>query len=285
MEGRNQVLITIDSLRWDTFERADAPFLKSFNFHRCWSHGTFTFAAHQAFFSGRMPCSFDGEEYFDTCAHYHRRKIVRQQIWRLANPESPKPGMIVVQGRNLKDGLRQKGYVTIGTGAMNWFDPSKEASEPMRSDFDHFRFFPNREVGDGRNIDLQIEWALEQVKQARHDKRPYFLFINVGETHQPYTCKGHSLRGDWGDVAGCAAAQRASLEYVDAKLAGLLAQLENYFAVICGDHGDCWGEDGLWGHGFYHPKVLEVPMVIADDSIAGRMKRLLTSFWPGRNAA
>ena len=32
--------------------------------------------------------------------------------------------------------------------------------------------------------------------------------------------------------------------------------------VMCGDHGDCLGENGLWGHGFYHPKVMEVPMAI-----------------------
>jgi arylsulfatase A-like enzyme len=32
--------------------------------------------------------------------------------------------------------------------------------------------------------------------------------------------------------------------------------------VICGDHGECFGEDEHWGHGFYHPKVMEVPMII-----------------------
>jgi arylsulfatase A-like enzyme len=32
--------------------------------------------------------------------------------------------------------------------------------------------------------------------------------------------------------------------------------------VMCGDHGDCFGEEGLYGHGFYHPKVMQVPMAI-----------------------
>lgn len=282
MEGRNQILITLDSLRWDTFAQANLPFLKSFPFNRCWSHGTFTFAAHQAFFAGKMPHSFDGEEYFDTCAASARRSVVRKQIWRLANPESVRPGLLVVEGRNLKDGLRHKGYTTIGTGAMNWFDPDKPASEWLRADFDEFRFFPNKSAGDGRNIELQIEWAAAQVAKTRG---PYFLFMNIGETHHPYNCRGHRLRADWGDAALCAAAQRASLEYIDGLLADLFSRLDNYFAVICGDHGDCWGEDGLWGHGFYHPRVLEVPMVVADDTLSARMRRMVSGIWGGRKAA
>ena len=32
--------------------------------------------------------------------------------------------------------------------------------------------------------------------------------------------------------------------------------------VICGDHGECFGEQGLYGHAFYHEKVMEVPLLI-----------------------
>jgi hypothetical protein len=31
--------------------------------------------------------------------------------------------------------------------------------------------------------------------------------------------------------------------------------------VACGDHGDAWGEDGLWEHGIHHSKVYEVPLL------------------------
>jgi hypothetical protein len=31
--------------------------------------------------------------------------------------------------------------------------------------------------------------------------------------------------------------------------------------IVCGDHGDAWGEDGVWEHGVMHPKVLEVPLL------------------------
>jgi hypothetical protein len=33
---------------------------------------------------------------------------------------------------------------------------------------------------------------------------------------------------------------------------------------MCADHGECFGEEGFYGHSFYHPKVFEVPMGIFD---------------------
>ncbi len=68
MNERNQILITLDSCRWDTFEQANLPCLKSGNVQQCWTHATFTMAAHQAFFAGKLPHRFGGEEFFDTAA-------------------------------------------------------------------------------------------------------------------------------------------------------------------------------------------------------------------------
>lgn len=275
----NQILITLDSCRWDTFVAADLPLLKSSQFKKCWTHATFTFAAHQAFFAGKLPHSYDSEQFFDTAASSRRRSQLQKQIWRLANPDSPKPALYTVDGRNLRDGFRRAGYTTIGSGAMNWFDPARPASGPMCADFDHFRFFQNPDTNDGRNAALQMQWAREQISRCRG---PYFLFLNLGETHHPYVAAGHDLRADWGSAEDCAAAQRASLEYLDGCLANLFDGLENYLAVVCGDHGDCWGEDGLWGHGFYHPQVLSVPMVVFDKraSILDAAR-----LWLGRMAA
>ncbi len=80
-------------------------------------------------------------------------------------------------------------------------------------------------------------------------------------------------------------AQRASLEYVDRELALLFTELKDYFAVICGDHGDCWGEDGLWGHGFYHPRVMEVPMVVLGNQPIAKHETTPRWFWPFRRTA
>ncbi|MBI3797541.1 MAG: hypothetical protein HY268_11330 [Deltaproteobacteria bacterium] len=32
--------------------------------------------------------------------------------------------------------------------------------------------------------------------------------------------------------------------------------------VVCSDHGECFGENGLYGHAFYHERVMEVPLLI-----------------------
>lgn len=273
MTQKNQILITIDSCRWDTFERAKTPFLKSGQYEKCSTHATFTMAAHQAFFAGKLPHSYSGRKYFDTAALSKRRKQNQKQIWRLANPESTRPSHTLLEGRNIKAGFQKLGYTTIGTGAMNWFDDRKPATEHLLADFDHYKFFPNPECGDGRNLELQVEWALERVAET---EGPYFLFINVGETHHRYQAKGHGLEADWGDASGCAEAQQASLEYVDEVLSGkLFPRLDNFLAVACGDHGDCWGEDGLWGHGFYHPAVMEVPMAVLKESVTKKLSRFV----------
>ena len=97
-----------------------------------------------------------------------------------------------------------------------------------------------------------------------------FAFLNVGETHVPYYYDGAPWHpadnpcipfSDGNDAAECRRRQRACLEACDRTLAPLLAAFASASVVACGDHGDCWGEDGLWEHGISHPKTLEVPLV------------------------
>lgn len=33
-------------------------------------------------------------------------------------------------------------------------------------------------------------------------------------------------------------------------------------SLIYGDHGDAWGEDGLWEHSIFHQSVHEVPLIL-----------------------
>ena len=48
---------------------------------------------------------------------------------------------------------------------------------------------------------------------------------------------------------------------------GLISSLRLYWIAsgmerVCADHGDCWGEDGLWEHGISHPATLTVPLLL-----------------------
>jgi arylsulfatase A-like enzyme len=60
--------------------------------------------------------------------------------------------------------------------------------------------------------------------------------------------------------------QVACAEYLDARTGELLDLFikrgRPTTVVICGDHGECFGEHGMWGHAFYHEKVMLVPMLI-----------------------
>ena len=47
-----------------------------------------------------------------------------------------------------------------------------------------------------------------------------------------------------------------------ALLAPLLESFRAATTVLTADHGDCWGEDGLWEHGISHRRTLEVPLLM-----------------------
>lgn len=60
-----------------------------------------------------------------------------------------------------------------------------------------------------------------------------------------------------------------SIKYVDKKLRELFTgldqriDLDNTLTIILGDHGECMGEHGYWGHGTYlHNELLRVPLLI-----------------------
>jgi len=108
--------------------------------------------------------------------------------------------------------------------------------------------------------------------------RPFFAFINFGETHAPFHFEGKSdpcpvdvrarimkwpprEEGPVGRQCAAFGHQVQAAEFLDARLPKLLSGLpSNTIVVVCGDHGECFGEDGYWGHGVNHPKVLEVPL-------------------------
>jgi hypothetical protein len=68
---------------------------------------------------------------------------------------------------------------------------------------------------------------------------------------------------------------------VDILLALLLKAFSQSTVVICAAHGDCWGEDGLWEYGFYHPKVLEVPLIVRLAGEDGAKKSLSVTQFSG----
>ena len=256
VDPRSFLFITLDSCRYDTFEAAQAPNLKRIGrLHRAFAPGNFTYASHAAMFVGFTPGVPGLRE------PYANPKYGK--IWRLNGYLGKEPPFVALSGRNLMHGFKALGYQVFGTGALGWFDPASPTTHALRDGFDSF-FYPKTLDGVG----LQLDWCREQLSRA--SGAPVFLFVNIGETHVPYHYQGADWSpednpcvpyGSRNDAEVCRRRQLACVEFVDRQLAGLLGQFEQGNTIVCADHGDAWGEDGIWEHGVHHPKVLEVPLL------------------------
>lgn len=255
-DPRSILFITLDSCRYDTFLAANAPSLKAIGeLHRAMAPGNFTFGSHAAMFVGFTPGIAGRPE------PYINPKFGK--LFKIAGSGFPGKGseFMSLTGCNIVDGLRRKGYLALGSGAVGWFDPETETGRHLTQDFDHF-FYP----GNGFSLPKQLSWLASKLDASR----PNFAFLNIGETHVPYYFEGAAWDptdnpcvpfSATNNAEECRRRQTACLEFVDARLAPLLLAFRGSTTIVCADHGDCWGEDGLWEHGIHHEKVLEVPLL------------------------
>jgi hypothetical protein len=259
VDSESVLLVTLDSCRYDTFASADVPAMRGIGpLHRAQAPSYFTFGSHAAMFAGFTP------GLASVAAPFLNPKFAK--IFKLTATNLPAKGGegFVLEGGSILEGFKRLGYATLGSGALAWFDPSTPASRLLIGEFEEF-FYP----GNPWSLRRQVSWLEEQL--ARRAGSPVFAFLNVGETHVPYYYEGAPW--DPGDSpclpfqnvdrsAECSHRQRACLEFVDRSLRGLLARFSAASIVLCADHGDCWGEDGLWEHGISHPMTLTVPLII-----------------------
>lgn len=251
------LFITLDSCRYDTFVEAALPNLRSIGeLHRAMAPSHYTYGSHAAMFVGFTPGVFS-----------ERRAYVNPKFGRIFKLAQPAPigareHFLALTGANVTDGFRRLGYRTIGTGAVGWFDPETPAAETLTRFFEKYRY-----AGNTHSLRHQLEFIDEALEDD--PERPAYVFLNVGETHVPYYHEDAPWPYDvnpcvpfaeGNDAVESRRRQRACLEWVDDRLGPLLERFAGANVLVCGDHGDAWGEDGLWEHGIHHPKVLEVPL-------------------------
>ena len=270
----NVLFVTFDSLRWDVFEAAHVPFLKSLGaWKKAYTQGTFTLPAHMAFYMGKLPQAVDGTDYYDSSPTRilpDGRLTRRTQLWGLVGTEASRfqhPGRTLLQGESIIHGYRKRGYLTLGTGAVNWFNPQTPAGRHLSRPFHRFRFFAEDGFSFRESAPSQVAWVEKESRRSRRffRRRPVFAFVNFGETHHPFTYRGCSwdrTSNPYGNQKSCLERQQRCFEYLDAYAERLVSALEPCDLVLCADHGEALGEDGLWGHGFFHRKVMEVPLLI-----------------------
>ena len=259
VKDESVLFITLDSLRFDTFESAAAPNTKAVApAHKAQAPSYFTFGSHAAMFMGFTP----------GVANLNRSFLNPKwgKLFRLANtgfPGTTKDGFIL-EGESIVDGFNRLGYATIGSGAVKWFDNTTATGLSLT------RHFASYFYSGGPFLDRQLTWIDAQISDAGNS-RPVFVFLNIGETHIPYWHSGALWSQDDNPCVpfqsenrrtDCEVRQRLCFEYVDRLLGELFRQFWRATIVICADHGDCWGEEGLWEHGISHSATLTVPLLI-----------------------
>jgi len=252
------LFITLDSCRYDTFINAGIPHIRAVGpIWRAMAPGNFTYPSHAAMFMGFTPGDAQSPESF---VNPMVGKIFKMRGGGFSGTGKHR---FILEGENIVNGFKIRDYYCIGTGALLWFDPARPTGKILTRDFHDFYF-----SGNVCFLEKQLKWMSKKMKE---NDKPVFLFLNIGETHFPYYFQGAPwnkdinpctpMAGEKNDAAECRRRQKACLEYVDASIKSLLEAFKESNTIICADHGDCWGEDNLWGHGMHHEKVLDVPLV------------------------
>ncbi len=257
----NILLLTYDSCRFDVLRAATTPVLDSYDTVRsAWSPATFTYPAHLAFFAGILPNCVEDVPFYN--------RFCRQLfgLVQVGETNVVKDSLVALESdRNVMTALAHEGFQTVGAAAMNWFEQAT-----LTDGFERFCF-------TGTGADAQIDYLLSEIDPTR----PFFGFINFGETHAPFHFEGkvgdcpvdvRARRMSWPPVqrngptgrdSPAFEHQMMSAEFLDGRLPRLFSGLPgNTIVVLCADHGDAFGEDGYWGHGVSHPTVWEVPLAI-----------------------
>lgn len=283
LEDRDVILVTLDSCRYDTAERARTPNLDRLGqLHWAETTGTYTLPAHVSLFAGFIPAlsgdrhRLDGDMY--------------DVVWRSAAARpSAKATAVPFAGRTLMDHYRARGHRIIGAGGVTFFDPDESANW-LPGLFDEFHYYgrPNRTAARSRVRDRDETLTLAHVAELADrflasDRS--FLFINCPSTHVPYTTPLSRLDAETetalrrlyelhdskalapaalspDQVAALLALQVRALEWADQQLGRLFDALADRepLVVVCADHGEEFGEGDRYGHGHPHSTVTTVPL-------------------------
>lgn len=243
------VFITLDTLRYDVaqslFERGELPVLSRHLGPQGWERrhtpGSFTYAAHHAFFAGFLP----------TPARPGRHPRLFATAFR--GSETTAATTCVFDEENILAGLAARGYHTLCIGGVGFFNRQTALGCVLPGLFAESHWNPGLGVGQRRSTERQVALAIERL-QALPQK--LFLFINVSAIHAPN--RAHLPGHDTDSLQTHAAA----LRHVDAALAPLFeacARRGPGFAIVCSDHGSAYGDDGYDGHRLAHESVWTVP--------------------------
>ena len=261
--GTHDILfVTLDTLRFDVamdaLERGLTPCLQMLLPGRRWeqrhSPGSFTYAAHTAFFAGFLPTPIGPGP--------HLRLFAAE----FPGSETTSAETCVFQTPDIVSGLAERGYHTACIGGVGFFNKRTPLGSVLPSLFQESHWWPALGVTDKTSTANQVQLALSIIDRIEQTRR-LFLFINISALHQPNCMYVPDAPED-----SCLT-QQAALEYVDSCLPPLFEGLRRRgpcLCILCSDHGTAYGENGYHGHRLAHPVVWNVPyaeFVIPEDHL------------------
>lgn len=259
---RSFVLVTLDSCRLDSFQRARTPFFDSLG--ECIPgrvHADSTLPSHKALFAGFLPI----------CSEWHYKQ----------------PFM----GLHMSRSFKRVGYTCLGASSLPWCSSTFGFDAGFDAWDEEWQGWKEGEVYV-KPLEQSLAFFSDEMEKR---VGPFFLFLNVGETHMPYRHAGQEPN-PWERIHGNLVqdfayhrmdvppallremheAQIEMVEWVDARL-GELADREHEAKgwtgnlredavwLITSDHGELFGEDHLFGHGHGgHPLEMTVPVLCSD---------------------
>jgi arylsulfatase A-like enzyme len=296
----NIILITLDTVRADHFSsygysRPTTPHLDQFAqegvlFENAIAPTSWTLASHASIFTGLLP-------------HQHGAD------WTAPLGAGP---------HTLAEVLRSRGYETAGFTANTYCEKvwglgrgfetygdndtslrqnlaqtfiGEAMVQPLYQDWYRYDVFYRR---NARELNGSVSRWFE-----RRSKRPYFLFINYFDAHDPYLTWG-SYNHRFGSIptslvrsvhlvadrrkvserlsasaqASVVSAYDNCLAYLDNQVGRLLQFLrqspgwQNTIVIITSDHGEAFGEHGYYGHGYdLYRELLHVPLIIVGPGV------------------
>lgn len=245
------MLMTLDTLRYDVACEAMAsgrtPHFRQLIPGGCWEQrhtpGSFTYAAHHAFFAGFLPTPVGPGP--------HPRLFAS----KFPGSETTTEETFVFDAPNVIRGLADHGYHTACVGGVGFFNRQSELGSVFPEMFHESHWDSTLGVTDRDSTRNQVDCACEILERIESDVR-LFLFINVSAIHQPNCIYLDGAEVDSAD------SQTAALAYVDSCIPALIDRLRRRAPTLCiitSDHGTAYGEDSLWGHRLSHPCVWNVP--------------------------
>lgn len=299
----NIVLIVLDSVRQDhlscygyprnTTHNIDQLAAEGTLFENAYSASCWTIPAHASLFTGRYPSQHgvDLDHPFIDSEHQTLAGYLKTEGYRTAciSCNSFAAGGGTNLNRDFDLTIDVDGGYREGTGLFN---------RGIRFVQKQWRAFIYRDRGADRATSLAMDWLGQQSE-------PFFLFMNFMDCHLPYRLKrperyqfippverkridripldpfavmAGELELNSREVAGIRALYDGSLYYLDQQIGKLVERLkelglyEQTILLITSDHGESFGEHGLFDHqyGLYEHQI-RIPLIarFPNNSLAG----------------